>query len=184
MKKYHIELTDDETALLSKIDLQVTHRSHNEGHAAHNANKVPLLALVRSLSARQAVPQERRNYWNVPDYNSGRVQASRKGVFERNGTLGEDIYVHPHFVPYLRYFLFGAEIPDEVITAFEAGVGDPAWVSSSDIAPIGKLARDLTRRHRLDKSTAADEFFKLCLDMGLGLSTAQSVLRAVRQIRT
>lgn len=183
MKKYHIELTADEAALLSRIDLQVTHRSHDEGHAAYNANKVPILALVRSLSDRQAIPQERRNYWNVPDYNSGRLQTSRKGVFERNGTLGEDIYVHPHFLPHLRYFLFGAKLPDEVITAFETGVGDPAWVSSSDIVSIGKLARDLTRRHGLDKSSAADEFFKLCLDMGLGLSTAQSVLRAVRHIR-
>lgn len=183
MKKYHIELTADEAALLSKIDLQVAHRSHAEGHAAYNANKVPILALVRSLSARQAIPQERRNYWKVPDYNPGRVQASRKGVFERNGTLGEDIYGHPHFLPYLRYFLFGAELPDEVITAFEAGVGDPAWVSSSDIVPIGQLARDLTRRHGLDKSSAADEFFKLCLDMGWDSTLLSSVLRAVRQIR-
>ncbi len=183
MKKYHIELTAEETELLSKIDMQVAHRSHDEGHAAHNANKVPILALVRSLSDRQAVPQERRNYWNVPDYNPGRVQASRKGVFERNGTRGEDIYAHPHFVPYLRYFLFGAELPDEVITEFEARVGNPAWVSSSDIVPIGTLARDLTRRHGIEKALAANEFFKLCLDMGLGLSTAQSVLRAVRQTR-
>ena len=83
----------------------------------------------------------------------------------------------------MRYFLFGAALPDEVITAFEAGVGGPAWVSSSDIVSIGKLARDLTRRHGLDKSSAADEFFKLCLDMGLGLSTAHSVLHVVRQIR-
>jgi hypothetical protein len=79
--------------------------------------------------------------------------------------------------------LFRVEFPDEVITTFEAGVGDPAWVSSSDFAPIGKLAPDLTRRHVLDKSSAADEFFKLYLDMGLGLSAPQSVLRAVRQIR-
>lgn len=183
MKKYHIELTADEAALLAKTDLQVMHRSHDEGHAAYNANKSPILALLKSLSDRQAVPQERRNYWNVPAYNAGRVQASRKGVFERNGTRGEDIYIHPHFIPYLRYFLFGPELPDEVISEFEAGVGNPAWVTSGDIVPIGKLARDLTRRHELDKSSAADEFFKLCLDMGLGLSTAQSVLRAVRQIR-
>lgn len=139
---------------------------------------MPIVALLRSLSDRQAIPQERRNYWNIPDYNPGRVLASRKGVFERNGTLGEDIYSHPHFIPYLRFFLFGAELPDEMISAFEAGVGDPAWASSSDIVPIGKLPRDLTRRHGLDKSSAADELFKLCLDMGLELSTAESVLRA------
>ncbi len=183
MKKYHIDLTDEEASLLSKIDLRVTHKSHDEGHAAYNANRIPILELVRSLSERHAVPQERRNYWTDPAYNPGRIKASRKGLFERNRCVGEDIYAHPHFVPHLRYFLFGADLPDEVVAAFEEGVGNPEWVTSSDIVPIGKLARDLTRRHGLDKSASADEFFKLSLDMGLGLSTASSVVRAIQQIR-
>jgi hypothetical protein len=51
----------------------------------------------------------------------------------------------PTSCPYLRYFLFGTELPDEVITEFEAGVCDPGWMSSSDLVPIGKLARDLFR---------------------------------------
>lgn len=183
MKKFHIDLTEEEASLLSQIDLRTKHPSHDEAHAAHNANKAPVIALVRSLSERKAVPPERLNYWNDPAYNPGRIKASRKGLFERNGCVGEDIYTHPHFIPHLRYVLFGADLPDEVMTAFEAGVGNPTWVSSSDIIPIGKLARDLTRRHGLDKSAAADEFFKLCLDMRLGLSTALSVMRAVQQIR-
>jgi hypothetical protein len=56
-------------------------------------------------------------------------------------------------------------------------------VSSSDIAPIGKFARDITRQYRLEKTDAPEEFFKLCLDMGLGLMTAESVMRSVKQIR-
>ena len=183
MDKYHIELTPEEASLLSQIDLRVKHRSHEEGHAAYNANRAPILALVRSLSERRAAPAERLNYWNDPNYNPGRIKASRMGVFERSGCRGEDVYTHPHFVPHLRYFLFGADLPDGLIVAFEEGVGVPAWVTSSDIASIGKLARNLTRQHRLDKSDALDEFFKLCLDMGLGLGTACSVVNAVRQIR-
>lgn len=183
MNKYHIELTAEEASLMSQIDLRVRHESHAEGHAAYNSNRSPILALVHSLNERQAVPRERLNYWNDPDYNPGRIKASRKGLFERNGCVGQDIYIHPHFVPHLRYFLFGADLADEVITAFEEGVGNPEWVTSSDIISIGKLARDLTRRHRLDKATAVGEFFKLCLDMGLGLGTACSVMRAVQQIR-
>ncbi|MDE1997176.1 MAG: hypothetical protein KGI75_32050, partial [Rhizobiaceae bacterium] len=77
----------------------------------------------------------------------------------------------------------GSELPDDVISAFEAKVGNPEWVSSSDIVPIGKAARDLTRRYRLDTADAPEEFFKLCLDMGLGLSTAESVMRSVKQVR-
>jgi hypothetical protein len=183
MEKYHIKLTEGEAETLAKIDLRDSHQNHNEGHAAYKANRQPILALLKSLSDRSAVPQERLNYWNDPRYNQGRIKASRKGLFERNDCKGAEIYTHPHFLRHLRYFLFGAELPDAVITAFEGKVGNPQWVSSSDIVPIGKFARDLTRQYRLEKSDAPEEFFKLCLDMGLSLMTAESVMRSVKQIR-
>jgi hypothetical protein len=94
---------------------------------------------------------------------------------------GEEIYTHPHFLEYFRYFLYGANLPDAVIASFEAKVGNPEWVTSSDIVPIGKHARDLMRQYHLPRS-APEEFFKLALDMRLGLSTAshvrQSAMRA------
>jgi hypothetical protein len=183
MEKYHIKLTESEAGTLAKIDLRDSHRNHDEGHAAHKTNAQPILALLQSLSDRSAVPQERLNYWNDPRYHQGRIKASRKGLFERNGCTGAEIYTHPHFLRHFRYFLFGAELPDAVITAFEEKVGNPQWVSSSDIVPIGKFARDLTRQYRLEKTDAPEEFFKLCLDMGLSLMTAESVMRSVKQIR-
>lgn len=183
VKKYHIDLSESEAELLQRIDLRVSHHDHADGHAAYNANKEPILALLGSLSERKAVPLQRLNYWSDPRYNFGRVKASRKGLFERNGCTGSEIYTHPHFIPYLRYFLFGPELPDDVIAKFEAKVGNPEWVTSSDVVPIGKFARDLTREHHLDVSDAPEEFFKLCLDMALSLSTAESVMRSVRQVR-
>ena len=88
-------------------------------------------------------------------------------MFERNGCTGQEIYTHPHFIPYLRYFLFGADLPDAVIAKFEEKVGNPDWVTSGDIVPIGKCARDLARQYRLDQADTPEEFFRLCLDMGL-----------------
>ena len=178
-----IELTDEETAILGAIDLRVSHSTHDEGHAAYLANKRPILALLQSLGERGAIPHQRLSYWNDPDYNTGRPRTSHKGVFERNGCTGEDIYTHPHFLQYLRYFLFGPDLPDPVIAKFEEKVGNPDWVTSSDIVPISKYARALTRQFGLDRRHAAEEFFKLCLDMGLGLSTAGIVPRSVMQIR-
>lgn len=183
MEKYHIELTADQRRLVEQLDLRTVHASHDEARAAYLSNRQPILALVRSLSARDAVPQERIRYWNDPDYNPGRIKASRKGLFERNSCTGDDIYTHPHFLKHLRYFLFGADLSDAVILAFEEGVGNPAWVSSSDAPAIGKLARDLTRRHGLDRSSAESEFFKLALDMGLGLTSALRIRQAVQQVR-
>ena len=183
LKKYHIELTDQEKALVETIDLRTSHRHHSEGHAAYEANKQPILALLKSLSERHAIPEERLNYWRDPAYNTGRLKASHKGVFKRNGCTGQEIYTHPHFIPYLRYFLFGADLPDGVIGKFEEEVGNPCWVTSSDIVPIGKFARALVREHRLNRAHAPEEFFKLCLDIGLGLDTARSVRRSVMQLR-
>ena len=49
-------------------------------------------------------------------------------------------------------------------------VGSPQWVSSSDISPFRKFARELTRQYRLDKADAPEDFFKLCFDMGARLN--------------
>ena len=35
MKKYHIELTDEEKALVEAIDLRISHSNHDEGHTAY-----------------------------------------------------------------------------------------------------------------------------------------------------
>ena len=157
MEKYHLKLTEDEAATLAKIDLSETHIVITmRAYAAYKANAQPILALLQSLSDRSAVPQERLNYWNDPRYHHGRIKASRKGLFERNGRKGADIYTHPNFIRHLRYFLFGAKLSDEVIMAFEEKVGNPQWVSSSDIVPIGKFARDLTRQYRLDQADAPE----------------------------
>lgn len=176
-------MTDAEAALLEKIDVRVRHDSHEEGRAAYLANRAPILGLLRSLRERDGIPEERVRYWLDPEYNTGRLKSSHKGVFERNGRRGDEIYEHPHFVPYLRYFLFGAELPRPVMAAFEEAVGNPEWVTSGDIVPMGKHARGLAREYRLDRRDAAEEFFKLCLDMGLGVHTAASVRRAVMQLR-
>lgn len=183
MEKYHIKLTEDEAALLQRIDLRDNHRDHNEGRAAYLNNQEPILALLQSLSARKAIPESRLSWWGDPRFNQGRLKGSRKQIFERNGAAARDIYTSPHFVSHLRYFLFGADLPDQVIAAFEESVGDPQWVTSSDIVPLGKAARDLTRRFHLDRGAAPGEFFKLCIDMGLSLMAAESITASVKQVR-
>ena len=79
MEKYHIELTDEEMALVEAIDLRVAHLSHDEAHATWEANKRPILALLKSLSERRAIPEERLNYWNDPDYNADQLNAPKWG---------------------------------------------------------------------------------------------------------
>ena len=155
---------------------------HDEARAAYLANQEPILALLRSLEARNAIPVQRLRYWGDVAYNpTGRIRTSRKGLFERNGCTGDEIYTHPHFLAYLRYFLYGAELPESVMHEFATRVGEPRWVSSSDAIPLGKAAREIAGRHGLTDYGAPEEFFKLCLDLGLSVDVARTVLRAVKR---
>jgi hypothetical protein len=79
--------------------------------------------------------------------------------------------------------LFGADLPDGVIVAFERQVGDPAWAYSSDAIELGKSAKALVRAFGLDRVTAPDEFLKLALDLGVGTSKAVRVSRMVAEVR-
>jgi hypothetical protein len=73
-------------------------------------------------------------------------------------------------------------LPPRLIAAFVERVGNPEWVNLSEAIPLGKFARSLVRDHGLNE-TDADEFFKLCLDLGLNINTAKSILDAVNQLR-
>ena len=183
-RKYAITLTGDEQALVDAIDLSIRPwDEHRDRHRRYLENKTPILALMSSLIGRGGIPEQRWRFWADPEYRIDRsIKDSPKGVFERNGNPGKDAYVHPHFIPYLRYFLFGAYLPSEVIEAFEKGVGNPDWITSGNIVPIRELARKLTRQHSLDRNGAALEFYKLCLDIGLNQGTAKSVRDSVMKI--
>lgn len=179
MPDYKIALTPEEKRLVDTIQLDIT----KVDYAIVQKNGDAILALLKLLSKRNAIPAVRLKFWTDPNYQIGRLKASHKGLFERNGCTGEDIYRHPHFLPYLNYFLFGADLPASLITEFVAKVGNPKWVTSGDVVPIGTCARHLTKRYGLNKTHAAGEFFKLALDVGLDLYVAQSVYRSVMQLR-
>ena len=180
--KYHIDLDPAEQRLLAAIDFGLESDRLPDPHAVYLSNQAPLLALLKSLTDRQAIPSTRIKYWTDPDYFLGRTKSSHRGIFERNGNRGDEIYTHPHFLKFLRYFLFGAKLPAEVIASFEEKVGNPEWVTSSDIVPISHHARALMRKYGLPHD-APEEFFKLALDMGLSLYTASAIQRSAKQGR-
>jgi len=138
---------------------------------------------MRSLISRKAIPEVRTKYFTDPEFNVGGRGRSRADIFEKNGTCGEDIFRHTHFLKYLHYFLYGPDLPAEVAGAFRKKVFDIGFVTSSDIVPLGAFARQLTRTNRLDGGHAAEEFFKLALDCGLELYEARSIRDSVKTLR-
>lgn len=183
MSKYRLSLTAEEETLFRQIDLSVSHGNHDEQRAAYLGNQKPILALIKSLNERDGIPEHRIRYWADPDYNPGRIKSSRKGLFERNGNQGDEIYTHPSFVRHLRYLLLGSELPAHISEAFERKTGNPEWVNSSDAIDLGKYARKLVRENNMVGSEAAGEFFKLALDIGLSLNEALIILESVKQVR-
>lgn len=119
--------------------------------------------LMRSLLERGAIPAIRRRYFTDPEFAIG-ISCSRKEVFERNGTRGENIFRHPNFGKYLRYFVCGPDLPRQVIEAFYQQVMSERFLSSGDMDGLMTLARRLTRQHGLDPKVACEEFHKLALE--------------------
>jgi hypothetical protein len=114
--------------------------------------------------------------------NTGGRGKSRQQVFESNGTAGDDIFRHPHFLPYLKYFLFGPDLPHETIDCFRQAVADCGNITSGDIGPLCELARSLARQQGAERDLA-EEFFKLALECGLDSSDAREVRDSVKRIR-
>ena len=165
---------------------------HHKSRKAYKQNKPLIPKLLKSLCNRDAIQKERLRYWNDPEYNAGsRQRTSHQGIFEQKGCRGEEIYTHPHFLKYLRYFLFGADLPDEVIEAFMAKLEkkniNAESFSSDDYPEVWKIARkaarQVIRQYGSNKKLVAEEFLKLCLDMGFDISDARSVRDAIMKVR-
>lgn len=187
MNNYHIQLTEKESVLLDNIGLSPHDSNSSSNKRWRKENKDIVLQLFESLCHRNAIPEVRLKYWNDPEYQTdGRYKRSNKGMFERNNCFGQDIYIHPHFLKYLRYFLFGAYLPNSVITKFEACVedvvGSPDYITSGDYEPISKCARSLIREYSL-QDDPREEFFKLCLDMGFCHFSAETIRQNIGNIR-
>jgi hypothetical protein len=181
MNVKNIELTPAERELLEKIDFAPSRQTHDADAAQEICNAAG--ELTRALLQRKAIPEVRIRFFTDPAYNVGGRGSSRRQVFEKNGTKGDAIFSHPHFLKYLRYFLYGPDLPEAVINDFQQKVFDCGSVTSGDIVPLGDYARQLTRSRGLDKGKAAEEFYKLALDCGLDEGEARSIRDAVKKAR-
>ncbi|MEI9804387.1 MAG: hypothetical protein WDN48_07895 [Pseudolabrys sp.] len=87
MSKFAIDLTAEEGRLLDIIELdqgKVTHDNYEKNASA-------VLSLMKLLGQREAFPE----LLDRPKYHLGRIKSSHKGLFERNGCTGTEIYKHP-----------------------------------------------------------------------------------------
>ena len=174
-----ISLTPSERKLLTKIEFN-TKDSHNlEVLRASCAAASPL---TKSLIARKVLPKIRVKFFTDTELNIG-TQKSRQQVFESKGTVGEAIFIHGHFLKYLYYFIYGPNLPKQVIEEFCKIAYIYEYVSGEEIDALRKLARKSTRQYHIPSKDAAVEFFKLALECDIDIDTALLIRKDVLAIK-
>src|SRR5260370_327497 len=177
-----IEIPERERVLASDIDFNPEPGPYKADSWRPTADAME--ELMHSLLERNAIPLARRKYFSDPEYFVGGHGRSRLQTFEKNGTRGNEIFRHCNFLKYLRYFLYGPDLPKPAIAAFQKKViacGSP--FTGSDSLEVAVFARGLTRSHALDTHAAPEEFYKLALDCGLDAGDARTVRDSVMQVK-
>lgn len=175
-----IELTPAEQKLAGKIVFDLDHRME---HKEVNENGERAASLMKMLMERKAIPELRLRYFTDPDYNPGRGNESRFTYFKNNAGCADEVVRHPHFLPYLHYFIFGADLPLELKQEFQKKAED-YWVKAGELA---KLAQQLVRKYNLERHPRnyrlKEVFYQLALDCGCTEGTARSVREAVMKVK-
>lgn len=177
MRNPDIALTDEERALF--LSIRFEWKSYDE----LSSSLEPMKKLAERLLERSVVPKIRLSYFNDPDFNPGGRGKSRAQVFERNGTLGDEILVSPGFLKYLEYFICGPDLPVSAIERFKNEADGSGYLTGGDINDLTPFARSCVRTYGLEPHRAADEFFKLAIECGAMPWAAESVRSSVRAVK-
>lgn len=173
-----VSLKPDEKELLGQITFDFSR--HND-EILHTSCKAAA-SLANSLLTREAIPDIRIRFFINPEFNIG-TQKSRLQVFESSGVTGHAIFKDPRFLDYLRYFIYGPSLPDQVIVEFCNLAYPYEYISGGEIEDLREMARSLTREHNLISKDVACEFFKLAIECRINVYSAQSIKNAVRTLR-
>jgi hypothetical protein len=172
-----IELTRRELELLGKISFDSMNLNEIR------ASIMPMVALSEILLKRQAIPNIRLRYFTDPERNPSGRGRSREQIFESNGTVGNEILAHPNFLPYLRYFVHGPDLPYDTIRTFKEATACSGYLTGSDVLDLIPTAKAAVRSLQLEPHSAAEEFYKLALECGAMPSSADALRKAIRAMR-
>ena len=178
---FTIPLTPEEIELVEAIKFDL-HDTLGNIQAFHTNGDL-VVQLTESLLKRNAIPDQRLKYFSDPEYHVGGRGSSRQELFLRNTGDHDKMIHHGHFLKYLRYFIYGADLPLPIITAYARAVENCDPITSSDIVTMTVTARQLVRTYELEPKSRAEEFYKLCLDLNLSPSDASSIRSSVLKIR-
>ena len=177
MREPDIVLTGEEFTLLSQVNF--SWKSHDDLRSSLE----PMRLLANSILERGAVPAVRIAYLTDPGFNPGGRGKSREEIFQRNGTSGDEILRHPHFLKYLEYFIFGPDLPAPVVDKFRSEASFSGHLTGGDINDLAPYARSCVRSYGLAPHDAAEEFYKLAVECGAMPTFAETIRSSVRAVK-
>lgn len=167
-----IQLTPDEHELLRIIDFDL-------GQSDWKARAACLEAagtLTESLLKRGAIPEIRRRYLTDEELNIGGRGKSRIEGFAAHGLDQSQTFRHGNFLKYLRYFIYGPDLPAATIEGFKKIVDDDAGTSGEVLDQLCRFTRAEVRRGLpVERHKLPEEFFKLALEKNVDLHVARCV---------
>ncbi|MDZ4667529.1 MAG: hypothetical protein SGJ00_06565 [bacterium] len=123
--------------------------------------------LVTSLLKREAIPQCRIDFIKKPIHNLSNSPKSKEQIFEDNGTKGEMIFKDGNFLKYLKYFLYGPDLPMSLISQLK-GVCKGHYYSDEFVENAKPIIRTFFKQSNISQKGIATEIYKLCLELGIG----------------
>lgn len=152
--------------------------SHQEWEAVSDAME----NLMYSLLDRQAIPEKRMHIFNKAEY----AEKGSKSIRESFGATGknlETLFRHGTFRRFFQYFIEGPDLPKSVIDGLCEIIKADRGTSGMLLDEYSAFARASIKRHQLEHSKAATEFFRLGVEIGMDLSDARALRDAAMKGR-
>ena len=172
---WKINLSEEENALFELVKQFNREGDFDKNTECLNAS----CQLTLKLFSDDKIPQSRLDYFFEKEYNLSNSKASRKDVFEKNGTRELDIFKHGNFIKYLTYFVEGADL--------NAFIKEKAveLITNSTYKDDGcKAFCTFLESNYLVKKEDFEEFFKLSIDADAGLIPSTDLRNKIMKLYT
>jgi hypothetical protein len=154
-----VELNETEQKLFDEIQWEFPDTIRGGEWPEDNCEKIGELA--ESLLTRRAIPELRVRMFDDPELNPGGRGKSRLQNFRNNGNNVAETIRHAHFMPWLRYFIEGPDLPEPTIAGFLKIIKEDRGTEGMVVDQLTKYVRKETRAMGRDNH-APQEFFRLC----------------------
>jgi len=171
-----IGLNDDEKELFKRVQDSYSNKNERfDGKA--------MSGLFRLLDKRNAIPEIRIEIFE----RSELAEFGKKSIldnFNSNGRSNEEVIEHPHFYPYLEYFINGPSLPENIIEEFVRMSNQNVFVESPELTDdILKFVRSCIKKYRLEKNKAKSDFFRLAIETRYSINDSKHIREAVTSVK-